>query len=167
MKINKQKIRNHDIVYFIHTEKDQYMCPSNFTSQVLLKKRLEESDQTDIFDGLWEIEEVKTVEEKSDEIPLKSKAPSRKLDGIRDVSQKRFGNINSLMPIPGKDLSHTYLTSTVGNPMMEGQVRAGFSGGTDEVEEEGDKGSKKKDKYILRHLASGRIIYVSDDLKRV
>ena len=60
-KINKQRIRNHDIVYFIHTEKDQYVCPSNFASQIFLKKRLGESDLTDIFDGLWEIEEMKTI----------------------------------------------------------------------------------------------------------
>jgi len=39
MKINKQKIRNHDIVYFIHTKDDKYMCPNNFTSEVFLKKR--------------------------------------------------------------------------------------------------------------------------------
>jgi hypothetical protein len=167
MKINKQKIRNHDIVYFIHTEKDQYMCPSNDTSQVFLKKRLGESDLTDIFDGLWEIEEIKTVEDKTDDILGRSKAPSRRTDVIKEASQKRFGNMNSLMPTAPNNLSHTYLMTTVGNLMVEGQVRAGYAGGADEVEEEGEKGNKKKDKFILRHLASGRIIYVSDDLKRV
>jgi len=53
MKINRQKIRNHDIVYFIHTENDQYIVPHNFGLQIFLKKRIDEPDQTDIFDGLW------------------------------------------------------------------------------------------------------------------
>ena len=68
MKVNKVRIRNHDIVYFIHTQKDQYVCPSTTKPQVFLKKRKNETDLTDIFDGLWEIEEVKTLEEKSDEV---------------------------------------------------------------------------------------------------
>ena len=65
MKVNKVRIHNHDIVYFIHTQKDQYVCPSTTKPQVFLKKRKNETDLTDIFDGLWEIEEVKTVEENS------------------------------------------------------------------------------------------------------
>lgn len=60
---------------------------------------------------------------------------SRRTEGIKDTSQKRFGNISSLMPITGANLSHTYLTATVGNPMLDGQTRAGFVGGNDEVEE--------------------------------
>ena len=66
MKINRQQIKNNDIVYFIHTEKDQYICPDNFGTQIFLKKRLDEPDQSDIFDGLWEIEEIKTIEDKAE-----------------------------------------------------------------------------------------------------
>lgn len=55
MKINRQAIKNHDIVYFIHTENEQYICPDNFCTKIFLKKRLEEIDIFDIFDGLWEI----------------------------------------------------------------------------------------------------------------
>jgi hypothetical protein len=79
MKVNRQKIRNHDIVYFIHTENDQYIVPHNFSNQIFLKKRIDEPDQTDIFDGLWEIEEIKTIDEKTDDPSMaKSKTPSRK-----------------------------------------------------------------------------------------
>ena len=53
MKVNKVRIRNHDIVYFIHTQKDQYVCPSTSKPRVFLKKRKDETDLTDIFDGLW------------------------------------------------------------------------------------------------------------------
>lgn len=66
MKINRQQIRDHDIVYFIHTENDQYIVPNNFGSQIFLKTRIDEQDQTDIFDGLWEIEGIKTIDEKPD-----------------------------------------------------------------------------------------------------
>ena len=55
MKVNRQVIKNHDIVYFIHTESEQYICPDGFGTQIFLKKRLGETDLTDIFDGLWEI----------------------------------------------------------------------------------------------------------------
>lgn len=166
MKVNKQKIRNHDIVYFIHTERDQYMCPSNFTSQVYLKRRLGEADLTDIFDGLWEIEEIKMVEDKTEETLGKSKPPSRKAEVIKEPSKKLFGNLGNLMPSTN-NLSHTFLTQTVGNPMHEGQVRAGYAGGSTEAEEEGEKNKPKKEKYILRHLASGRLLFVSEDLRRV
>lgn len=30
MKPNKQNIKNHDIVFFIHTKDDKYLCCSNF-----------------------------------------------------------------------------------------------------------------------------------------
>ena len=61
MKPNKTEIKNHDIVYFIHTKDDKYLCPNNFVSDVFLKKRKGESDIEQIFDGLWEIEERKEV----------------------------------------------------------------------------------------------------------
>jgi hypothetical protein len=113
--VNKQRIRNHDIVYFIHTEKDQYVCPSNYTSQIFLKKRLGESDLTDIFDGLWEIEEVKTLEDKPEEVALgKSKSPSRKEP--RDPG-KKMGTLNTLTA-PTLNLNMSYLTATVGNPIV-------------------------------------------------
>lgn len=44
MKPNKTEIRNHDIVYFMHTKDDKYLCPNNFTSEVYLKKRKGEPD---------------------------------------------------------------------------------------------------------------------------
>lgn len=47
-------IRNHDIVYLIHTKDDKYLCPNNFKKQVFLKKR-KGDDLLEIFDGLWEI----------------------------------------------------------------------------------------------------------------
>jgi hypothetical protein len=131
MKINKQRIRSHDIVYFIHTEKDQYVCPSNFTSQIFLKKRLGESDLEDIFDGLWEIEEIKTIEERPEDAVLgKSKSPSRKEP--RDPN-KKLGNLSNLAP-PTMNLGISYLTTTVGNPIVEGQVRAGYANAS-ELEE--------------------------------
>jgi hypothetical protein len=55
MKINKSNIKNHDIVYFIHTKDDKYLCCDNFAPKTFLKKRKNESDLTHIFDGLWEI----------------------------------------------------------------------------------------------------------------
>ena len=55
MKPNKAEIKNHDIVYFIHTKDDKYLCPNNFLNDVFLKKRKGESDIEQIFDGLWEI----------------------------------------------------------------------------------------------------------------
>ncbi len=43
MKPNKQNIKNHDIVYFIHTKDDKYLCCSNFKrgrkSDIFLKMR--------------------------------------------------------------------------------------------------------------------------------
>lgn len=71
---------------------------------------------------------------------------------------RKFGNI---LGVSG-NLGDTYLTATVGNPMSEGQFRAGYSGSSPENEDEADKSDKKKDKFILRHLASGRIMDVSD-----
>lgn len=40
MKPNKQIIRNHDIVYLLHTKDDKYLSPDNFTEDIFLKKRL-------------------------------------------------------------------------------------------------------------------------------
>jgi hypothetical protein len=86
----------------------------------------------------------------------RSKSPSRKDSNNKDPP-KKFGN--TLAP---NNLTATYLTATVGNPMQEGQLRAGFVPNATDNEDDGEKGGKKKEKYILRHLASGRIMYVSD-----
>ena len=52
-KPNKQIIRDHDIVYLLHTKDDKYLSPNNFDHDILLKKRLEVTDANFIFDGLW------------------------------------------------------------------------------------------------------------------
>lgn len=130
MKIKREAIKNHDVVYFIHTENDQYICPDNFGPQIFLKKRLEESDQADIFDGLWEIEEIKTIERKMEDIVsiVKSKSPSRKDAGKE--GGKKFGN---MLQVGGNisNLGDTYLTATVGHQMSEGQFGAGYALGAD------------------------------------
>jgi hypothetical protein len=47
---------------------------------------------------------------------------------------------------------------------MEGQLRAGFTPSDQEDDEEKKSG---KTKYVLRHLASGRIMYVSEAQRAV
>lgn len=54
-KPNKQIIRNHDIVYLLHTKDDKYLCPNNFGEEIYLNKRIDATDPDIIFDGLWEI----------------------------------------------------------------------------------------------------------------
>jgi hypothetical protein len=95
------------------------------------------------------------IERKQEDLAslARSKTPAKK---EKETPARKFGNILSV----AGNLGDTYLTATVGNPMSEGQFGAGY-GGQSEGEEE-DKSDKKKDKYILRHLASGRIMYVSD-----
>jgi hypothetical protein len=55
LKASKQVIRNHDIVYLLHTKDGKYLCPTNFSDIVLLNKRIGATDPEYIFDGLWEI----------------------------------------------------------------------------------------------------------------
>ena len=79
-------------------------------------------------------------------------------------------NNNALLAPPTPNLGASYLTTTVVNTMVEGQIRAGFviaNAPAADNEDEGEKGKPKKEKYILRHLASGRIMYVSTDSTRV
>jgi hypothetical protein len=53
IKANRQVIRDHDIVYLLHTKDDKYLSPSNFSKSIILNKRIEATDPDNIFDGLW------------------------------------------------------------------------------------------------------------------
>lgn len=57
LKANRQIIRDHDIVYLLHTKDDKYLSPNNFSTKIILNKRIDAADSDFIFDGLWEIEE--------------------------------------------------------------------------------------------------------------
>jgi hypothetical protein len=131
MKPNKQSIKNHDIVFFIHTKDDKYLCSGNFKrprkSDIFLKKRKNETDLNHIFDGLWEIEEVKTIEDKSEkheDALSKSRTPNAK--------KTQLGQIGSSMNISGNKLGlpssmdHAFLQQTVTPHLQTGALGAGF-----------------------------------------
>lgn len=44
LKANRQVIRNHDIVYLLHTKDDKYLYPNNFDDKILLNKRIGATD---------------------------------------------------------------------------------------------------------------------------
>ena len=166
MKPVKQAIKNHDIVYFIHTQDDKYLCCSNFArarkSDIFLKKRKNETDLDHIFDGLWEIEEVKTIEEKidkHDDALNKTRSPNPKkthlggnLSPSINLSNNKFGGMLGV--------DHAFLAQTVTPNLQTGALGVGMI--TDE--EETTTKSKSKKKYIIRHLVSGRIMFITDGL---
>jgi hypothetical protein len=53
LKTNRQLIKDHDIVYLLHTKDDKYLSPNNFDDSIILNKRIGAADPQNIFDGLW------------------------------------------------------------------------------------------------------------------
>lgn len=77
MKTNRQLIKDHDIIYLLHTKDDKYLSPSNFNDSIILNKRIEAADPENIFDGLWEIEERPESQEEGENLG-RSKIPNKK-----------------------------------------------------------------------------------------
>ncbi len=168
MKPVKQAIKNHDIVYFIHTKDDKYLCCSNFQrrvkSDIFLKKRKHETDLDHIFDGLWEIEEIKVVEEKNDKHDDglgKTRSPNPKKNQL-GISMSPSIYIQPLKGAGGNLLlaDRAFLAQTVNPHLQTGALGVGMIAD----EEESTTKSKPKKKYIIRHLISGRIMFITDNL---
>jgi hypothetical protein len=129
-----------------------------------LKKRKNETDLNHIFDGLWEIEEIKVAEEKIDkheDALSKSRTPNAKKNQL-GISMSPSINIQHPKGASG-NLSladQAFLAQTVNPHLQTGALGVGIVAD----EEESTTKTKPKKKYIIRHLISGRIMFITDNL---